>query len=140
MVCCDWMSIRCPMLKGGNAFSPFYFWFLCWLCLGKAWFECVVRSSCDRTELELGWASKTRGLETFVSFYWRFVLCFWILFAVDLGCPPVLTGLLVCSGVSGFEEFLFLVEQVVEGPGVVGISTIFCGPGVILCLGGLVCV
>ena len=28
---------------------------------GKAWFECVVRSSCDRTELELGWASKMRG-------------------------------------------------------------------------------
>ena len=127
-------------VEGRERLFPLSFLVFVLALSGKAWFECVVRSSCDRTELELGWASKTRGLETYVSFYWRFVLCFWILFAVDLGCPPVLTGLLVCSGVSGFEEFLFLVGQVVEGPGVLGIPTIFCGPGAMLGLGGLGCV
>ncbi len=81
-----------------------------------------------------------RGLETFVSFYWLFVLFFWVLLAVDLGFPSVLTGVFVCSGVSGFEDFLFRVEQVVEGPGVAGIPTIFCGPGAMLGLGGLGCV
>ncbi len=105
--------------------------------------ECGVWSCCDRTELKLGLASVMRRLETFVSFYWCFVLCFWVLLAVDLGFPPVLTGLFACSGVSGFGEFLFLVgrlEQVVEGPGVAGIPTIVCGLGVMLGRVGLVCV
>jgi hypothetical protein len=127
-------------VEGRERLFPLSFLVFVLALSGKAWFECVVWSGCDRTELELGWASKMRGLETFVSFYWRFVLCFCVLFAVDRIFPPVLTGLLVCSGVSGFEEFLFLVGQVVEGPGVLGIPTIFCGPGVMLGLGGLGCV
>ena len=127
-------------VEGRECLFPLLFLVHVWVLSGRAWFERVVWLGCDRMELELGLASRMRGLETFVSFYWRFVLCFWVLLAVDLGFPPVLTGLLVCSGVSGFEEFLFLVGQVVEGPGIVGIPTIFCGLGAMLGLGGLGCV
>ena len=127
-------------VEGRERLFPLSFLVHVWVLSGRAWFECVVWLGCDRMELELGLASRMRGLETFVSFYWRFVLCFCVLLAVDLGFPPVLTGLLVCSGVSGFEEFLFLVGQVVEGPGVVGIPTIVCGLSIMLDRVGLVCV
>jgi hypothetical protein len=57
-------------------------------------------------EEELSLASRMRRLGTFVSSYWCFVLCFWVFSVEELGFLLVLTGLLCCSGVSGFVEFL----------------------------------
>jgi hypothetical protein len=51
-------------------------------------------------EKELGLASGMMRLESFVSSYWYFVLCFWMCHAGELVLLRVLTGLLVNSGVS----------------------------------------